>query len=128
MANPAYEASLSQPPSGWDPASQLAGGLQTTTGPLEEARLQGRGLRTHQVLQSTLILAPGGYTSLLCTQGHCSSTTQPPCPSSSSPSGHTQPLMHSVWYWGQWDSGVQGLHGRPSLTCTHLVAFPTRIL
>lgn len=53
---------------------------------------------THQVLQSTLILSPGEYRSLLCTHGHSSSTTHPPRPSSISPSGQTQPLTHSVWY------------------------------
>lgn len=34
-------------------------------------------------------------------QGHFSSSTQPPRPSSSFPSGHTQPLIHSVLYWNK---------------------------
>lgn len=72
------------------------------------------GRATHQVLQSTLISSPGAYRSLLCTHGHSCSTTQPPRPSSTSPSGHTQPLTHSVWYWGQPESGGQGLGARPA--------------
>ena len=76
-------------------------------GPADPSRSHGRdphgalgagGRGAHQVLQSTLILSPGEYRSLLCTHGHASSTTQPPRPSSTSPSGHTQPLTHSVWY------------------------------
>lgn len=70
---------------------------------------QGRpGRATHQLLQSTWMLSPGAYRSLLCTHGQSCSSTQPPRPSSSSPSGHTQPLTHSVWYWGRPGSGGQG--------------------
>lgn len=74
-------------------------------------RQPGQAGPAYQVLQSTLILAPEEYRSLLWTQGHSFSTTQPPRPSSISPSGHTQPLTHSVWYWGQPESGVQGWTG-----------------
>lgn len=74
-------------------------------------RQPGQAGPAYQVLQSTLILAPGEYRSLLWTQGHSFSSTQPPRPSSISPSGHTQPLIHSVWYWRQPESGVQGWTG-----------------
>lgn len=72
------------------------------------------GQAAYQVLQFTRILLPGAYTSWLCTQGHSSSLTQPPRPSSSSPSGHTQPLTHSVWYWGSQTAGVgDSVPGQP---------------
>lgn len=111
---------------GEGPASQVGGhgALQTPASPAEETPVEeacgpgpaphgalgGRGQGAYQVLQSTLILSPGEYRSLLCIHGHASSTTQPPRPSSISPSGHTQPLMHSVWYWravGERGSGVR---------------------
>lgn len=106
-------------PAGWGHrALQTPDLLSRTHCPLSAWDQGQPGPATHHVLQSTLILSPGEYSCLLCIQVHFSSVTQPPRPSSICPSGHTQPLMHSVWYWGQPDNGVQGFDARPALPLT----------
>lgn len=90
------------------PARRGPRGPGTAAGPSEGPAGEPGGAGSHQVLQSTLILSPGEYRSSLCTHGHASSTTQPPRPSSIRPSGHTQPLTHSVWYWGPVGEWVRG--------------------
>lgn len=94
-------------------------------GRLPTERLGVGGQGAYQVLQSTLILSPGEYRSLLCTHGHASSTTQPPRPSSISPSGHTQPLLHSIWYWWAVGERVRGSGAGPRVAGPSSVAADT---
>lgn len=106
---PHLPAFTSPAPRSWPCARWGPCDWQTQLAPWEDASACSQPFRAlrrlastgpYQVLQSTLMVWPGEYNSLLCTHGHASSFTQPPRPSSISPSGHTQPLMHSVWYCG----------------------------
>lgn len=61
---------------------------------VDEQKKKKNGWEVHQVLHCWVIFFPGGWKTLLYSQGHCCLFTQPPLPSSSWPLGHMQPDLH----------------------------------